>query len=223
MTSWSSIEGLPYPLGVSWSERDRAYNFALYSKTRPRCGSSCPTTPTSPRPGPPSCSSRSPTSRGASGTAGRPFRIRHDQYHPSYQVARTPCAENAKERLASTIDASTRRCRWPRCCNQPEHEDRRVESNPHPHPQRDLAASPDRDNRLVRLDEAAKARWAQVENAYQRRADLVPNLIETVKGAAALERGTLEAVTAARSRVGQVAPASCSSITAGSACIDPDA
>jgi LemA protein len=60
-------------------------------------------------------------------------------------------------------------------------------------------------NKLVRLDEGAKAQWAQVENAYQRRADLVPNLVETVKGAAAFERETITAVTEARSRVGQVA------------------
>jgi len=60
-------------------------------------------------------------------------------------------------------------------------------------------------NKLVRLDQAADAQWAQVENAYQRRADLVPNLIETVKGAAAFERETITAVTEARSRVGQVA------------------
>jgi len=59
-------------------------------------------------------------------------------------------------------------------------------------------------NKLVRLDQAASAQWAQVENAYQRRADLVPNLVETVKGAAAFERGTITAVTEARSRVGQV-------------------
>jgi len=60
-------------------------------------------------------------------------------------------------------------------------------------------------NKLVRLDEAADAQWAQVENTYQRRADLVPNLVETVKGAAAFERETITAVTEARSRVGQVA------------------
>jgi LemA protein len=59
-------------------------------------------------------------------------------------------------------------------------------------------------NRLVRLDQAAQAQWAQVENAYQRRADLIPNLVETVKGAAAFERETITAVTEARSRVGQV-------------------
>jgi LemA protein len=59
-------------------------------------------------------------------------------------------------------------------------------------------------NRLVRLDAAATAQWAQVENAYQRRADLVPNLVETVKGAASFERQTITEVTQARSRVGQV-------------------
>src|ERR1044071_7302977 len=59
-------------------------------------------------------------------------------------------------------------------------------------------------NKLVRLDQAAQAQWAQVENAYQRRADLIPNLVETVKGAAAFERDTIIAVTQARSRVGQV-------------------
>src|SRR5512143_3924332 len=60
-------------------------------------------------------------------------------------------------------------------------------------------------NRLVRLDQAAKAQWAQVENAYQRRADLIPNLVETVKGAADFEKSTLIAVTEARAKVGQVA------------------
>jgi LemA protein len=60
-------------------------------------------------------------------------------------------------------------------------------------------------NGLVRLDQAATAQWAQVENVYQRRADLVPNLVETVKGAAKFERETITAVTEARSRVGQVA------------------
>ena len=61
-------------------------------------------------------------------------------------------------------------------------------------------------NRLVRLDQAVQAQWGQVENTYQRRADLIPNLVATVKGAAAFERDTLTAVTQARSRVGQVAP-----------------
>jgi len=60
-------------------------------------------------------------------------------------------------------------------------------------------------NNLVRLDQNANSQWAQVESAYQRRADLVPNLVETVKGAAAFERDTFTAVTEARSRVGQLA------------------
>jgi LemA protein len=68
-------------------------------------------------------------------------------------------------------------------------------------------------NKLVRLDEAAKSQWAQVENTYQRRADLIPNLVETVKGAAAFERDTLTAVTQARARVGQVAAAERGDIT----------
>jgi len=59
-------------------------------------------------------------------------------------------------------------------------------------------------NSLVRLDQAAQAQWAQVENAYQRRADLIPNLVETVKGAANFEKDTLTAVTEARAKVGQV-------------------
>lgn len=60
-------------------------------------------------------------------------------------------------------------------------------------------------NKLVRLDQSARAQWAQVENAYQRRADLIPNLVETVKGAAKFEHDTIVAVTEARARVGQVA------------------
>ena len=58
--------------------------------------------------------------------------------------------------------------------------------------------------RLVKLEEGVKSAWGQVENVYQRRADLVPNLVETVKGAAAFERDTFTAVTEARARVGQV-------------------
>ena len=50
--------------------------------------------------------------------------------------------------------------------------------------------------------------WAQVENAYQRRADLVPNLVETVKGAAAFERGTITAVTEVGKSSRPVLPAS---------------
>jgi LemA protein len=59
-------------------------------------------------------------------------------------------------------------------------------------------------NTLVRLDQATQAQWAQVENVYQRRADLVPNLVETVKGASNFEKETLTAVTEARAKVGQV-------------------
>ena len=61
-------------------------------------------------------------------------------------------------------------------------------------------------NTLVRLDQAVQAQWAQVENVYQRRADLVPNLVETVKGASNFEKDTLTAVTEARAKVGQVTP-----------------
>lgn len=58
-------------------------------------------------------------------------------------------------------------------------------------------------NRLVSLEQEVEAQWGQVENVYQRRADLVPNLVATVKAAAAHERQTLEAVTEARAKVGQ--------------------
>jgi LemA protein len=59
-------------------------------------------------------------------------------------------------------------------------------------------------NSLVGLDQAVRAQWGQVENVYQRRADLVPNLVETVKGAAAFEKDTFTGVAEARSRVGQI-------------------
>jgi LemA protein len=59
-------------------------------------------------------------------------------------------------------------------------------------------------NRLVTLNEAVDSAWAQVENVYQRRADLIPNLVATVKGAADFEQETLQNVTEARSKVGQV-------------------
>jgi len=59
-------------------------------------------------------------------------------------------------------------------------------------------------NRLVQLDEAVKSAWAQVENVYQRRADLIPNLVETVKGARDFEKETLTAVVEARAKVGQL-------------------
>lgn len=61
-------------------------------------------------------------------------------------------------------------------------------------------------NNLVSLDQAVQSQWAQVENVYQRRFDLVPNLVETVKGAAAFEKDTFTAVTEARSKVGQITP-----------------
>lgn len=62
-------------------------------------------------------------------------------------------------------------------------------------------------NSLVQLDQATQAQWAQVQNTYQRRADLVPNLVETVKGAANFEKSTMTEVTQARAQVGQVSSA----------------
>ena len=59
-------------------------------------------------------------------------------------------------------------------------------------------------NTLVQLDQGVQSQWAQVENVYQRRADLIPNLVNTVKGAADFEKSTLTAVTEARAKVGQV-------------------
>jgi LemA protein len=59
-------------------------------------------------------------------------------------------------------------------------------------------------NSLVSLDQKALSQWGQVENVYQRRVDLIPNLVETVKGAAAFEKDTFTAVTEARAKVGQV-------------------
>jgi LemA protein len=55
-------------------------------------------------------------------------------------------------------------------------------------------------NTMVQKDETVEASWANVQNAYQRRADLVPNLVNTVKGAADFERETLTQVIEARSR-----------------------
>ena len=55
-------------------------------------------------------------------------------------------------------------------------------------------------NRMVEAQEQAVQAWAQVENVYQRRADLIPNLVNTVKGAVDFEKSTLEAVIEARSR-----------------------
>jgi LemA protein len=59
-------------------------------------------------------------------------------------------------------------------------------------------------NEVIDRDEDVKAAWAEVENQYQRRADLVPNLVATVQGAAGFERETLEAVVQARARATQV-------------------
>jgi LemA protein len=59
-------------------------------------------------------------------------------------------------------------------------------------------------NRLVAADEHVKKQWADVEGAYQRRADLVPQLVNTVKGAASYEKGVLENVTAARAKATSV-------------------
>jgi LemA protein len=70
-------------------------------------------------------------------------------------------------------------------------------------------------NRLVTLSQDVDKQWAQVENVYQRRADLVPNLVATVRGAAEFEKSTLEAVTQARASVGRA------QITAPTAPTDP--
>jgi LemA protein len=59
-------------------------------------------------------------------------------------------------------------------------------------------------NGLVSLQQGTNAQWAQVQNVYQRRADLVPNLVSTVAGAANFEKSTLIAVTDARASVGRV-------------------
>lgn len=59
-------------------------------------------------------------------------------------------------------------------------------------------------NNIPTYDEQVKAAWAQVQNQYQRRADLVPNLVNTVKGYMNHEKDTLTAVTEARSRVGSI-------------------
>lgn len=59
-------------------------------------------------------------------------------------------------------------------------------------------------NTLVQLDENVSQAWSQVENQYQRRADLIPNLVKTVQGYADFEKGVLTEVTEMRSRVGQM-------------------
>ncbi len=59
-------------------------------------------------------------------------------------------------------------------------------------------------NNMVTMEEAVEGQWAQVENVYQRRADLIPNLVNVVKGYAAHERETLEGVVEARSKATSV-------------------
>ncbi len=59
-------------------------------------------------------------------------------------------------------------------------------------------------NKMVSMDEQVTSQWAQVENVYQRRADLIPNLVNTVKGYAAHEQETLEGVIEARSKATSV-------------------
>ena len=59
-------------------------------------------------------------------------------------------------------------------------------------------------NHLVKLSQAVDSQWEQVQNVYQRRADLIPNLVATVSGAANFEKSTLTEITAARASVGQV-------------------
>jgi len=71
-------------------------------------------------------------------------------------------------------------------------------------------------NRLIGLGQEVDKQWAQVENVYQRRADLVPNLVATVRGAADFEKSTLEAVVQARASVGRA------QINPGQAPTDPE-
>jgi LemA protein len=59
-------------------------------------------------------------------------------------------------------------------------------------------------NRLVTLDQSVNEKWAQVQNQFQRRADLIPNLVKTVEGAANFEKSTLTDIVNARASVGQV-------------------
>jgi LemA protein len=59
-------------------------------------------------------------------------------------------------------------------------------------------------NRLVTLDEGVRSAWSQVENQYQRRADLIPNLVETVKGYATQEKDVFVGVAEARAKVSQM-------------------
>ena len=59
-------------------------------------------------------------------------------------------------------------------------------------------------NEIIDRDEDVKAAWAEVQNQYQRRSDLVPNLVKVVKGNAAFEKSTLESVVEARAKVAGV-------------------
>jgi LemA protein len=61
-------------------------------------------------------------------------------------------------------------------------------------------------NSLVSMDQAVQAQWGNVQTQYQRRADLIPNLVNTVKGAANFEKSTYIAVAQARAQVGQISP-----------------
>jgi LemA protein len=70
-------------------------------------------------------------------------------------------------------------------------------------------------NRLVTLQQGTDAAWAQVQNVYQRRADLIPNLVNTVSGAASFEKSTLNEVVNARASVGRV------NLPSGTAPTDP--
>lgn len=59
-------------------------------------------------------------------------------------------------------------------------------------------------NKMVQLEENVEAQWGQVQNVYQRRADLIPNIVETVKGYKEFEQETLTQVADARAKVGQL-------------------
>jgi len=59
-------------------------------------------------------------------------------------------------------------------------------------------------NQVIELDEDVKASWSEVENQYQRRAELIPNLVQTVKGASSFEQKTLKDIVEARSKVGSI-------------------
>ena len=72
-------------------------------------------------------------------------------------------------------------------------------------------------NRLVTLGQDVDKSWSEVENQYQRRADLVPNLVATVQGAASFEKDTLTQVTEARASVGRA------TVNPGKAPTDPQA